>query len=71
MTDGPPAAAEARDSDRGAEDAQPGILPSGSGYRAVVSRDGMVAWSCPHVHFTDHSARACAERRVAEEAAPR
>jgi hypothetical protein len=38
---------------------EPGIIPSGSGFRAVVRRDDDVVWQCPHVHFTDHSAKAC------------
>jgi hypothetical protein len=38
---------------------EPGVVPSGSGYRAVVRRDDTVVWQCPHVHFTDHSAKAC------------
>ncbi len=37
----------------------PDVTPSGSGYRAVMKRDGAVVWSCPHVHFTEHSARNC------------
>jgi hypothetical protein len=41
-----------------------GFVPSGSGYRAVVTSDGRVVWSCRHVHFTDHSARACAEQHL-------
>lgn len=32
---------------------------TGGGYRAVIKRDGEVIWSCPHVHFTEHSARSC------------
>jgi hypothetical protein len=38
---------------------EPGIVPSGSGFRAVLRRDGEIVWRCPHVHFTDHSAKAC------------
>jgi len=38
---------------------EPGIVPSGGGFRAVLRHDGAVVWRCPHVHFTDHSARAC------------
>jgi hypothetical protein len=52
-----------------AADSKPGVAPSGAGYRAIVSRDGHVAWSCPHVHFTDHSARTCAEQHLGEGAA--
>ena len=52
-----------------AADSTPEIAPSGAGYRAIVSRDGRVAWSCPHVHFTDHSARICAEQHFGEGAA--
>jgi len=45
---------------------KPEAAPSGAGYRATVSRDGPVMWLCRHVHFTDHSARACAERYLRE-----
>ena len=38
---------------------EPATIASGSGFRAVVRRDGDVVWQCPHVHFTDHSAKAC------------
>jgi hypothetical protein len=41
-----------------------GFVANGGGYRAVVTRDGEVVWRCAHVHFTDHSARACAEREL-------
>jgi hypothetical protein len=35
-------------------------VPQGSsGFRAVITRDGEAVWRCPHVHFTDHSAKAC------------
>lgn len=43
---------------------KPGFETSGSGYRAVVTSSERVVWSCRHVHFTDHSARACAERHL-------
>ena len=52
-----------------AADSAPNVAPSGAGYRAIVSRDGRVAWSCPHVHFTDHSARTCAKQHLGEGAA--
>jgi hypothetical protein len=38
---------------------EPGVLPTGSGFRAVIRKDGAIVWQCPHVHFTDHSAKAC------------
>jgi len=38
---------------------EPGVFPMGSGFRAVLRRDGTIVWRCPHVHFTDHSAKAC------------
>ncbi len=43
---------------------KPGFVNSGSGYRAVVTSGERVVWSCRHVHFTDHSARADAERHL-------
>lgn len=43
---------------------KPEVAPSGTGYRGITTRDGGVTWSCPHVHFTDHSARKCAERHL-------
>ena len=52
-----------------AADSKPEVAPSGAGYRAIVSSDGRVSWSCPHVHFTDHSARVCAEQHLGEGAA--
>ena len=42
----------------------PGVVPSGSGYRAVLKRNGEIVWSCPHVHFTEHSARNCPAQRL-------
>lgn len=45
-------------------EARPDVLPTGGGYRALVRRGGAIVWSCFHVHFTEHSARACAERRL-------
>jgi len=41
------------------ESVEPGIIPSGGGFRAVLRHDGEIVWRCPHVHFTDHSAKAC------------
>ena len=46
----------------------PDVVPSGGGYQAVVRRDGRMVWSCRHVHFTDHSARHCAEQHLAPSA---
>jgi hypothetical protein len=45
--------------DDGAAGLTSDVRPSGSGYRAVITRAGRVIWSCPHVHFTEHSARNC------------
>jgi len=41
-----------------------GVAWGGPGYRAITTSGGRVAWACAHVHFTDPSARACAERHV-------
>jgi hypothetical protein len=41
------------------------VIPSGGGFRAVLRRGDEIAWRCPHVHFTDHSAKACAARELA------
>ena len=41
---------------------KPGVLMTGGGYRAIITDATHKSWSCPHLHFTDHSARACAER---------
>jgi hypothetical protein len=41
------------------------IVPSGGGFRAVLRRGDEIVWRCPHVHFTDHSAKACAARQLA------
>ncbi|MEX2227241.1 MAG: hypothetical protein WEB52_12420 [Dehalococcoidia bacterium] len=38
---------------------EPGVIATGSGFRAVVRHQGEIVWQCPHVHFTDHSAKAC------------
>jgi hypothetical protein len=40
------------------------VTLSGGGYRAITTRDGAVGWACKHVHFTDRSARNCAEEHV-------
>ena len=40
-------------------------VPQGSGFRAVIVKDGEIIWRCPHVHFTDHSAKACPAMRRA------
>ena len=42
------------------EPAKPDAVVSGPAYRGVVRRADRIVWSCPHTHFTDHSARACA-----------
>jgi hypothetical protein len=52
-------ARKARDEDVGH---QPGVVSSGGGYRAIFTVGDRRVWSCPHVHFTEHSARACADR---------
>ena len=43
---------------------KPQSVASGSGYRAIITDDGHVVWSCSHVHFTEHSARVCAEQHL-------
>ena len=40
-------------------------IASGGGFRAVLRRGDEIVWRCPHVHFTDHSAKACAARELA------
>jgi hypothetical protein len=45
--------------------AEVGVAPSGSGFRAIARRGGTVIWSCPHVHFTEHSAKNCPALRGA------
>lgn len=42
-----------------------GAIPSGSGFRAVLRRGDEIVWRCQHVHFTDHSAKACASGELA------
>ena len=49
---------------------KPGSVASGTGYRAMVSDDERRLWSCSHVHFTEHSARACAEQHLRTWAPP-
>jgi len=41
------------------------VIPSGGGFRAVLRRGDEIVWRCPHVHFTDHSAKVCAARELA------
>jgi len=43
----------------------PAVAPSGTGYRATITSGDRIVWSCSHVHFTEHSAKACAERHLA------
>ena len=40
------------------------VTQSGGGYRAISTHAGAVDWACKHVHFTDRSARNCAEQHV-------
>lgn len=47
-----------------AGDLKPGVVAGSGGYRAIITGQIRKSWSCPHVHFTDHSARACAERHL-------
>jgi hypothetical protein len=42
-----------------------GSMATGAGFRAVVTRGDSVVWSCNHVHFTDHSAKADAQAHLA------
>jgi hypothetical protein len=44
-----------------------GYTVSGGSYQGVVTGDG-VQWLCPHVHFTQQSARTCADRYVTKRA---
>ena len=44
----------------------PAVFPNGGAYRAQLKRGDQVVWQCPHMHFTDHSAKACAERELRE-----
>ena len=44
---------------------EPGVVQIGTGYRGVARYKGILIWRCPHVHFTEHSARSCAEGRLA------
>jgi hypothetical protein len=48
----------------GEETSEPAVVISGGGYRAVNTSAGSVEWSCRHVHFTDRSARNCAEQHL-------
>jgi hypothetical protein len=43
---------------------QAGVTLSGGGYRAISTHAGLVDWACKHVHFTDRSARNCAEEHL-------
>ena len=43
---------------------QAAVTQSGGGYRAISTQAGTVDWACKHVHFTDRSARNCAEQHV-------
>jgi hypothetical protein len=45
------------------------VFQSGGAYRAQIKRGDNVVWQCPHLHFTDHSAKVCAERHLRELAA--
>ena len=44
----------------------PAVFVNGGAYRAQLKRGDQVVWQCPHLHFTDHSAKACAERHLRE-----
>jgi hypothetical protein len=59
------AAPDATPSAAGASAPQPAVVPNGNGFSAAMTEGGAVVWRCPHVHFTDHSARACAMRHIA------
>lgn len=54
-----------KDDAAGADSTTPGVAPSGTGYRAMATSGDRIIWSCSHVHFTEHSAKACAERHLA------
>ena len=51
--------------DHNAEDSLPtaGVTTSGGSYRAKAT-NGADTWLCPHVHFTQASARTCADQHV-------
>ncbi len=49
----------------GVDSGTPGVAPSGGGYRAIIASGDRIIWSCSHVHFTERSAKACAERHLA------
>ena len=55
--------------DRSDEPVKPDAVASGAAYRGVVRRGDQIVWVCPHIHFTDHSGRACALKHL--EGAPR
>lgn len=42
-----------------------GVTPSGSAFRATATVEGDT-WLCAHVHFTQQSARTCADQHVRE-----
>ena len=48
------------DSNLNDESTTAGAVVSGFAFRGVISRPGHIVWSCPHTHFTEHSAKACA-----------
>ena len=50
--------------DKLTERSQAAVTFGGGGFRAISTRAGLVEWACKHVHFTDRSARNCAEQHV-------
>ena len=51
---------DVQDTSLNAEAVKAGAIGSGFAYRGIVSRGDGIVWACPHTHFTDHSAKACA-----------
>ncbi len=51
---------DVQDTNLNAETVKAGAIGSGFAYRGIVSRGDGIVWACPHTHFTDHSAKACA-----------
>ena len=46
------------------EQSEAAVTHNGGGFRAISTQAGIVEWSCKHVHFSDRSARNCAEQHL-------
>ena len=55
---------DVQDTTLNAETVKAGAVSSGFAYRGIVSRGDGRVWACPHTHFTDHSAKACASAHL-------